>query len=82
MMNNKMIVDRSKDQKIREAVEKSWDSEVLRSAIILFFMKPDILTKKGQSIASMGVKRLLQNGFDIEEFKSDSLHSKRTQEAE
>jgi len=57
------------EQELRKAVEKTSESEIMRSLVTLYFSKSDTLTKRGLSIASMGVKKLLDAGYDIEKFK-------------
>ena len=59
-----------KETKLRKAVEKTQESEIMRSLVTLFFVqKGELLSRRGQSMASMGVKKLLDSGYDIEEFK-------------
>lgn len=60
----------NKEKRLRLAVNATQESEIMRSLVTLFFtQKGSLLSKRGQSIASMGVKRLLDAGYDIEEFK-------------
>ena len=55
----------SKEQKVRQIVDLYFESEYLRSLVILFLLKSDYLTKRAQSIASMGVSRLVKNNVPL-----------------
>ena len=56
------------EQELRKAVEKTLESEIMRALVTLYFSKPDMLTKRGLSLASMGVKRLVDAGYNLEKF--------------
>ena len=56
------------EQELRKAVESTSESEIVRALVTLYFSKPDLLTKRGLSIASMGVKNLVDAGYDIDKF--------------
>ncbi len=53
-----------KDEKIRKIVEELFGSEIMRSVTTLaLFEKTDLLTKRGMSLASMGLSKMAKKGI-------------------
>jgi len=79
-------IDKTKDERIRKIVEGLFESEVMRSLTTLaLFEKTGFLTKNGQALASMGLKKMAEKGMDFPwesqwEINKDSLHSSRKEE--
>lgn len=56
----------NKDEKIRKIVKELFESEIMRSVTTLaLFEKTDLLTKRGVSLAGMGLAKIVEKGIAL-----------------
>lgn len=46
-------------------IDSHFDSEELRAVVLLAVLRPNLLSKRGQSMGSLGIKRLVDNGVEL-----------------
>ena len=53
------------EKKITEKIDKLFESEQMRAITRLMIVSPSYLTKRGQSLGSMCLTKLIDNGVEL-----------------